>query len=320
MVTERLSQRAKARRRRRKPAWPFCVLLLTLLAGAAISPATARPHFPFFDHRFGCGRPKAFAAAAGYNAAAETNLTASPFGRPEQGWAIYEARIAQTLKTRCPAGSRGFAAATARFQEANGLKPDGAVTAQTWAALKSVWQAQRPFVAQRLAGICPPGASQDALAPLSPEETLGGKSVLLDPAVRTALRRMIKAARRAVPEIRAEPDALKVFSGFRSPEGDAQRCDREQNCQGLVRAECSAHRTGLAVDLDLGAAPGFAADSSADANRLHLARTPIYRWLVWNAGRYGFVNYAFEPWHWEWVGTPPRRGEAMVHIEPYPVP
>jgi LAS superfamily LD-carboxypeptidase LdcB len=24
--------------------------------------------------------------------------------------------------------------------------------------------------------------------------------------------------------------------------------------------------------------------------------------MVTNADKYGFVNYAFEPWHWEWVG------------------
>ena len=26
--------------------------------------------------------------------------------------------------------------------------------------------------------------------------------------------------------------------------------------------------------------------------------------LVKNAARFGFVNYVFEPWHWEWVGDP----------------
>jgi LAS superfamily LD-carboxypeptidase LdcB len=30
-----------------------------------------------------------------------------------------------------------------------------------------------------------------------------------------------------------------------------------------------------------------------------------FRWLVANAYRHGFVNYAFEPWHWEWTGEAP---------------
>jgi LAS superfamily LD-carboxypeptidase LdcB len=50
----------------------------------------------------------------------------------------------------------------------------------------------------------------------------------------------------------------------------------------------------------LGAAPGHAIDSSQDANRFWQTHTPAYRWLVDNGERYGFVNYAFEPWHWEW--------------------
>ena len=53
-------------------------------------------------------------------------------------------------------------------------------------------------------------------------------------------------------------------------------------------------------------APGFDADSSADPNRLHQSRNPAYVWLVWNAKRFGFTNYAFEPWHWEWTGEAPR--------------
>ena len=39
--------------------------------------------------------------------------------------------------------------------------------------------------------------------------------------------------------------------------------------------------------------------------RLYMTKTPTYRWLVANAGRFGFVNYPFEPWHWEWTGERP---------------
>jgi LAS superfamily LD-carboxypeptidase LdcB len=100
----------------------------------------------------------------------------------------------------------------------------------------------------------------------------------------------------------ADANALTLFSGYRSPASDDERCAREGNCQGVVRAQCSAHRTGTALDLFVGFAPGFMADSSATANRLHQTGTPAYRWLVANAGRFGFVNYVFEPWHWEWTG------------------
>jgi zinc D-Ala-D-Ala carboxypeptidase len=55
----------------------------------------------------------------------------------------------------------------------------------------------------------------------------------------------------------------------------------------------------------VGQAPGFGPDSTADPNRLFMTRTATYRWLLANAHRFGFVNYPFEPWHWEWTGEPP---------------
>jgi LAS superfamily LD-carboxypeptidase LdcB len=97
---------------------------------------------------------------------------------------------------------------------------------------------------------------------------------------------------------------LTIFSAYRSPDYDAARCERDGNCQGITRAKCSPHRTGLALDLTVGAAPGFTVDSTADPNRLHMSQTPAYQWLVKNAGRFGFVNYVFEPWHWEYVEEP----------------
>jgi LAS superfamily LD-carboxypeptidase LdcB len=54
----------------------------------------------------------------------------------------------------------------------------------------------------------------------------------------------------------------------------------------------------------VGAAPGGRPESTDDANRLFQSRTATYRWLVANAGRFGFVPYPFEPWHWEWTGEP----------------
>jgi LAS superfamily LD-carboxypeptidase LdcB len=33
-----------------------------------------------------------------------------------------------------------------------------------------------------------------------------------------------------------------------------------------------------------------------------MTQSPAYRWLALNARNYGFVPYAFEPWHWEWIG------------------
>jgi LAS superfamily LD-carboxypeptidase LdcB len=51
-------------------------------------------------------------------------------------------------------------------------------------------------------------------------------------------------------------------------------------------------------------APGGDPASTAGFNRLAQSRTPAYRWMIRNAGRFGFINYAYEPWHWEWTGEP----------------
>jgi zinc D-Ala-D-Ala carboxypeptidase len=115
---------------------------------------------------------------------------------------------------------------------------------------------------------------------------------------------MVAAARAEVPELAEDLEALDVFSGFRSPAYDAARCAREGNCGGVTRAKCSPHRTGYTFDLVVGSAPGQAVDSSDDANRLHMTKTSAYRWLVDNGRRFGFVNYVFEPWHWEYRGAP----------------
>jgi LAS superfamily LD-carboxypeptidase LdcB len=154
-------------------------------------------------------------------------------------------------------------------------------------------------------GVCPNPPPATALAQATPAEGYAGKAIQLRPRALAAYRQMAAAARRADPAIVADPRNLTIFSGFRSPAADAARCAAEKNCGGVVRAACSAHRTGLAMDLYVGQAPGLGPDSSADPNRRFMSQTPAYRWLVANADRFGFVPYPFEPWHWEWTGEAP---------------
>ena len=120
---------------------------------------------------------------------------------------------------------------------------------------------------------------------------------------------MVAAARAEVPEVAGDPELLQIFSGFRDPEADAARCAAQNNCDGVRRAVCSPHRTGTAVDLYVGQLFDMGVDSTLPASRLHMTRGATYRWLVRNAGRFGFVPYVYEPWHWEWIGPP----AAVVH-------
>lgn len=277
------------------------LLIMVLLAGCATIDDGSAP----LARRPTCGLQAAYAPAARYNAASSRYLVLDSFGRTELGWEIYEPRIQNEIRTACPAETPGFAAALARWQHRHALSPDGALQPAVFAAMKAGWQSRRPFVVERLRGACPDPPAEQTLATAALAESYGGKTILLRPRALRAYRRMAAAARRAVAEARADPDALRIFSGYRSPDYDAARCAQEANCNGLTRAACSAHRTGLAVDLVIGAARGRAVDSAADENRLYQSRTPVYRWLVAHAGRYGFVNYVFEPWHWEWTGEPP---------------
>ena len=242
--------------------------------------------------------------AARINAAGVAGLDLNLFGRPEHGWAIYAPTIQATVGAKAAPDTPGFAAAVARWKARQGLAPSGVVDPATLAALKADWQARRPFVALRAKGICPDPPSDDALETAAPQETLGGKPIRLRRRALWAYRRMVEAARRAGVADK-DPSLLALFSGYRDPAADAARCAAEANCQGVVRAACSAHRTGLALDLNLGSISGLMVDNSSDANRLYQTQTPAYRWLVRHAAHYGFVNYVFEPWHWEWTGEAP---------------
>lgn len=241
--------------------------------------------------------------AAEANAASLQTLAWAPFGRPETGWEIYAPLVQREIGTACPPHSEGFAAALAAWQGAHGLGQTGILDEPLFLAIKTDMQGRREFVRFTSFGQCPD--TPDLITAARIEEGYGGKQVWLRPKALAAYRRMVDAARAEVPEIAADARNLTIFSGYRSPSADAARCQTEGNCDGIARARCSAHRTGLAVDLYVGQAPGYGPDSSADPNRLHLSRTPAYRWMLANAERFGFVNYPFEPWHWEWTGEPP---------------
>jgi hypothetical protein len=249
-----------------------------------------------------CGEAR-FQHAAVVNAGNLYSLSFAPFHRPERGWLTYAPLIATEIGTRCSPTSAGFAAALAQWQRKRGMQPTGQVDPNTFAYMKAVWQDERPFVLTSRSG-CPAPPDEASLETSRPGEGYGGKVVQLTPGAFAAYRRMVHDARAQVPSIRANPMYFQIFSAYRSPAYDAARCAKEHNCNGIVRATCSAHRTGRAMDLYVGSAPGFGPDSTADANRLVMTQSPAYRWMVLNARNYGFVPYAFEPWHWEWIGNP----------------
>ena len=244
-----------------------------------------------------------WAGPAFANAISVYSLEWAPFGSGESGWETYLPLIQKELGTDCPPSTQDFAATLASFQGRHALVPTGQFDQATFQVFRGLWQERRPFVMARLRDECPDPPPIRELGYLeAPEEHADRLTRLLRRDVLEAYRRMVAAARAEVPAVAADPELLQIFSGFRDPEADAARCAAQGNCDGLRRAVCSPHRTGTAVDLYVGQAPGLGVDNTSFVSRSHMAQGPTYRWLVANAGRFGFVPYVYEPWHWEWVG------------------
>lgn len=240
--------------------------------------------------------------AAANNGRTLHSLDWEPFGR-ETGWETYVPMTQQEIGTRCGPATPEFARALAAFQGRYGLQADGRFGPATFEVLKGVWQERRPFVMARVRGECPRAPERHQLAEFDwTEESIRRPGRMAHAVVIASFRRMVADARREVPAIAADPDLLTVYSTYRHPDIDGVRCEDDGNCDGLRRASCSAHRTGWALDINVGSAPGYGIDSTNAYNRLWMSRGPAYRWLVRNAHRYGFVNYIYEPWHWEYVG------------------
>ena len=252
-----------------------------------------------------CKRSGGWSQAVQANAASLHDMAWSLPAKDSVGWEIYAPLVGQELASSCPADSPGFAADLARWQSAHGLPPSGLMDAQSFQTMWVGMLRRRPFV-QAMRDGCPAPPDAGELEAAGADETFGGQTAIL--ARRDALqayRTLLAAARAEAPAIRADPGALKIISGFRPPQADGTDCPPGQACFKLTRASCSAHRTGLAFDLYLGAAPGRDPTSTADDNRLYQSQTPAYRWLVARAAGFGFLPYPYEPWHWEWAGATP---------------
>lgn len=252
------------------------------------------------------GAGRGWAGAAFANSVSIYSLEWSPFGQAEYGWGAYLPLLQREIRTDCPPGTVDFAQALSQWQGRYALTPTGVFDAATFQTLKGVLQERRLFVMARTRNECPEPPPLNMLGYLSPDEEHADRLTrLLRRDVLDAYRQMVAAARREVPQVAADPELLQIFSAFRDPEADAARCAAQGNCDGLRRAVCSPHRTGTAVDLYVGHIEGVGVDSTDPASRTHMARGATYRWLVQNAGRFGFVPYLYEPWHWEWVGLQP---------------
>jgi D-alanyl-D-alanine carboxypeptidase len=260
---------------------------------AAPSASTEASHTSLFD------------AAATRNNALRYELSWAFGGKQQRGWYLYVPLISRTIETEKDSATNDFAGALSRWQRGAGLDPNGVLDDETLYKFVSEWQSSR------LKDKTPAQAGQLLLAPTSDfyDTTRPEELRQVERETYAAYKRMVAAALEdpalglkgtAATGLAPEEKFLKIVSSFRSREYQENLRRQSPNSGRAGLALNSPHFTGRALDLYVGGEPV----ETKDANRALQVQTKAYRWLVRNADRFGFKPYYFEPWHWEYVGTP----------------
>jgi D-alanyl-D-alanine carboxypeptidase len=241
-------------------------------------------------------------AAPARNAILQNELMWTFGGKQQRGWYLYNSLIGQILNTQSAPTSNDFAVALASWQKRMGLNPSGVLNEDTLKAMILEWQRNR--LKERTY------AQPDELitAPVSdfydPERLAELRQV--ERTAYAAYQQMIAAAvgdpsldLAHTPEGELAPAEkyFKIVSAFRPREYQDQLRRQSPNAGRAGLALNSPHFTGRALDLYVGGDPV----DTKDSNRAIQVKTPVYQWLVRNAGRFGFRPYFYEPWHWEYV-------------------
>jgi zinc D-Ala-D-Ala carboxypeptidase len=239
------------------------------------------------------------AAASLKNEVLKENLSWTFGGKGQRGWQLYEPLIRHVINCEAAAESEEFATALAMWQQTTGLPVSGVLEPTTWLKMVEQWQACR---------------SRDRTLPASERLLTVSAAEFYDPDRPAELRqveretyaayqRMVAAAARDLQLAQDEQGAiaptekyLKIISAFRSPEYQQKLRQQSPQAGRAGLAVHSPHFTGRTLDLYVGGEPV----STKDANRAVQVNTKVYRWLVKNAGRFGFIPYFYEPWHWEY--------------------
>jgi zinc D-Ala-D-Ala carboxypeptidase len=244
-----------------------------------------------------------FSGAAGRNNDLRFDLNWAFGGKQQRGWHLYVPLITRLIETEQDAPTPAFASALARWQQRAGLTADGVLDDETLYRMVSSWQSARlkekgyPRPDQLL--LAP---TSDFYDPSRPDELRH-----VERETYAAYKRMVAAAvadptsgLKGTPagELAPEEKFLKIVSSFRSREYQARLRAQSPHSGRAGLAVNSPHFTGRALDLYVGGEPV----ETKDSNRALQVRTPVYKWLVKNADRFGFRPYYYEPWHWEYVG------------------
>ena len=243
-----------------------------------------------------------FAGAAAQNALLRNDLTWQFGSKQQHGWYLYDLLIGRTLNNSSDPGTADFALSISGWQKTRGLSSNGVLDENSFMALVAQWQANR------LKDKTPATQDQLLTAPTSdfydPERRDDLRQV--EKNTYAAYRRMLaaaiadptlKLAHTSPTDLAPTERYFKIVSAFRSKEYQEELRRKSPNAGSAGLAMNSPHFTGRALDLYVGGDPV----DTKDANRAIQVNTPVYKWLVQNAERFGFRPYFYEPWHWEYV-------------------
>jgi len=268
-----------------------CALAVSGQASRQKKEAPVKPAVRITD-RASSGNTKnsAFSAAAASNATLRNELTWTFGGKQQRGWYLYDLLINKTLDTEHDTITDDFAATLAGWQKKRGLGANGILDENSLMALVSHWQSNRlkvrtPATAEELVTAPPSDFYDPGRAPEMRQ---------VERNTYEAYQRMIAAA---AEDLKPTGQYLKIVSAFRSREYQDELRRKSPNAGSAGLAVNSPHFTGRALDLYVGGSPV----DTRDSNRALQVKTPVYRWLVRNAERFGFRPYFYEPWHWEYV-------------------
>ncbi|MEP6922937.1 MAG: D-alanyl-D-alanine carboxypeptidase family protein [Pyrinomonadaceae bacterium] len=244
----------------------------------------------------------ALKTVAAENVRLKNNLVWTLGNKEQRGWYLYEPLIQRLIGTERDADSSEFALSLAYWQQQNAMQPTGMVGEETlnqmiksWQELrianKEVAQPEKLFTAP-IADFYDP-TREIALLKVERETYLAYKRMVAEAAKDPTLN--LKSNNTG--ELAADEKRLKIISAFRSPEYQEKLRKASPNSSRTALALFSSHFTGRALDIYVGGEPVI----TKDANRAIQINTPVYKWLVKNAGRFGFYPYYYEPWHWEYA-------------------
>ena len=244
-------------------------------------------------------------AAATENSRLRYGLAWSFGGKSQHGWFLYEPLIEKTIGAppQANAGTPEFARALLDWQTRFGLAPTATLDDKTLYKLVEYWQARRLNSSEY------PTPDKLLTAPIADfyDSSRNLELTKVERQTYAAYKRMVAAAAKdktlglkltPTGELAPEEKFLKIVSAFRSREYQNQLRRQSPNSGRAGLATNSPHFTGRALDVYVGGEPV----TTKDFNRAAQVQTPVYKWLVANAERFGFYPYYYEPWHWEYVG------------------